>query len=57
MAETIRIEIPIEAKDNTGAGVRSAQQKLMGLERDMQRMQQKFHIQKLRLLLMLAKLL
>ena len=42
LAETIRIEIPIEAKDNTGAGVRSAQQKLMGLERDMQRMQQTF---------------
>lgn len=40
MAETIRIEIPIEAKDNTGAGVRSAQRSLMGLERDMQRMQQ-----------------
>ena len=40
MAETIRIEIPIEAKDNTSAGVKSAQRNLQGLERDLQKMQE-----------------
>ena len=42
MSETIRIEIPIEAKDNTGAGISSVQSRLTGLERALQRMEKMF---------------
>ncbi len=37
--QTVKIEIPIEAKDNTAGGVSSAERRLSGLERSMQKMQ------------------
>lgn len=39
MAETVKVEIPIEAHDNTESGVNSAQRRLTSLERSMQKTQ------------------
>lgn len=39
MAQTIRIEIPITAKDNTGGAVKAVEQKLNSLEKSYQKMQ------------------
>lgn len=38
MSETIKVEIPIEAKDNTAAGVESAKKRFKGLEEQAERL-------------------
>lgn len=39
MAQTVKVEIPIEATDNTGKGVSSAERRLTSLERSMAKME------------------
>ncbi|MCD8011653.1 MAG: phage tail tape measure protein [Lachnospiraceae bacterium] len=43
MAETVTIEIPVSVKDNTSAGVQSAQKTLTAFEKSMQRTQQQLN--------------
>lgn len=43
MAETVKIEIPITAKDNTAAGIKAAEQKLTAFERKYQQMETKLN--------------
>lgn len=43
MAETVKIEIPVSVKDNTSAGVQSAQRTMSAFERTMQRTEQQMN--------------
>ena len=43
MAETVKIEIPVSVKDNTAAGVQSANRNMSAFERSMKKTEQQLN--------------